>query len=81
MKAKKTTKIEQIKSHLINKGKINTWEAIELYGATRLSGIIFKLKEYGYEIESINKTKKDRNGNVCNFVDYVFKSNNEILLN
>ena len=39
----KTNKTQQVLNHLIANGKIDTWKAIELYGATRLSAIIFNL--------------------------------------
>ena len=37
------TKHFQVKQHLIKYRTINSWTAIELYGATRLSAIIFNL--------------------------------------
>ena len=39
-------------NHLKEHGKITSWEAIQLYRATRLSGIIFTLKQQGYVIET-----------------------------
>ena len=38
--------------HLEEHGSITSWDAIQLYSATRLSGIIFTLKEQGYVIET-----------------------------
>ena len=67
----KTTKSGQVKSHLFEKGRIDSWTAIELYGATRLSAIIFNLRKRGFEIISQPTTVKDRNGNLCNFAVYV----------
>ena len=37
------TKHFRVKNHLIKNGTIDSWTAIELYGATRLSAIIFNL--------------------------------------
>ena len=68
----KTTKSGQVKKHLLDKGIIDSWTAIELYGATRLSAIIFNLRRRGFNIDSQPKTVKDRNGNLCNFVTYKF---------
>jgi len=45
-------KTEAILSHLQKKKKITSWDAIELYGATRLAATIHQLKEYGYEIDT-----------------------------
>ena len=71
------TKINQVKTHLIEKGFINTWMAIELYGATRLSAIIYNLRNRGMDIQSVPKSTLDRNGNTCNFVDYVLVKKND----
>lgn len=38
--------------HLEEHGTITSWDAIQLYNATRLSGIIFTLKQQGYVIET-----------------------------
>lgn len=66
----KTTKIQQIREHLHNKGVISTWDAIKNYNATRLSAIIFTFRKEGYDIVSVPQAKKDVNGNMCNYVDY-----------
>jgi len=67
----RTTKSNQVKTHLIEKGKIDSWTAFELYGATRLSAIIFNLRRRGYNIDTQTMTVKDRNNNVCNFANYI----------
>jgi hypothetical protein len=69
---KKNTKFAQVKKHLIEKGTIDSWTAINLYGATRLSAIIFKLRERGYDIKSIPNTSFDRNNQLCNFTTYKY---------
>ena len=50
------TKISMIKSHLYEKGNISSLEAINLYNATRLSDIIFKLKKTGLDISTTPET-------------------------
>jgi hypothetical protein len=67
----RTTKTNQVKKNLIEKGKIDSWTAIELYGATRLSAIIYNLRRRGFNIDSQTISVKDRNGNICNFAVYV----------
>jgi hypothetical protein len=65
---KNLTKFELVKQHLIEFGTIDSWTAITLYKATRLSGIIYVLKHtHGYEIESI--ISKDK----THFATYVLK--------
>ena len=67
---KKPTKIHKVRLHLLNKGTIDSWTAIEVYGATRLSDIIFRLRGRGMNIESIPCSALDRNSNVCNYTTY-----------
>ena len=60
------SKSQMVLAHLQTHGSITTWEAIQLYRATRLSAIIFNLRAKGYNIESV-----DRKGDGCNFVEYI----------
>ena len=47
------TKIAKVKEHLMSGKSITSWEAIRLYRATRLSAIIFELKNrHGLTIAS-----------------------------
>lgn len=73
MKANKTQKV---KWHLELYKHINTWEAIKLYGATRLSSIIYNLRyKYDMNIKSVRKEFTDRYGDKSCFVDYVLEEN------
>ena len=72
------TKKLQIKKHLIEKGSIDTWTAIELYGVTRLSAIIFNLRMNGHNIDSIPRTAYDRNQELCNFTTYKYINYNGV---
>lgn len=67
----KTYKSIQVKNHLLKEGHIDSWTAISLYGATRLSAIIYNLRRRGYDIASEPKKTKDRNNNLCIFVNYI----------
>ncbi len=67
----RVTKHAQVRSHLLQNGSITSWEAIDYYGATRLSAIIYRLRNNGYDIESIPLSALDRNNNTSNFVRYV----------
>ena len=46
--------------HLKDNEGITSKEAFELYGATRLSAIIFNLRKAGYKINSVKKQKTVR---------------------
>lgn len=51
------TKIKAVKNHLLTKGNITSWEAIQKYNATRLSAIIFNLKRNGMDITTTPETR------------------------
>lgn len=70
-KEKKLNKTECVLEHLKNNGSITSWEAIELYGATRLSAIIFNLRHRGYSIDVINLPFVDRFGTKSRFGKYI----------
>ena len=55
MKETFETKIKSVENHLIEHGSITSWQAIQKYQATRLSGIIFVLRERGLKINSIRE--------------------------
>lgn len=61
---------ELVGLHLINRGSISSMEAFELYGITRLSARIFKLRKRGWNISSELVTEKNRYGHTVNFVRY-----------
>ncbi len=56
------TKTDRVLKHLQQIGPITTWDAILLYRATRLSGLIYQLREQGYNIVGIKKKNKEGRG-------------------
>tara|TARA_R100000734_G_C3312102_1_gene103051 strand:+ start:1563 stop:1844 length:282 start_codon:yes stop_codon:yes gene_type:complete len=54
------TQTDAIKWHLKTYGNITSWQAIKEYGATRLSAIIFNLRDEGYNIITENLEVKNR---------------------
>ena len=69
--ARATNKSKLVKEPLLNHGSITSWEAIQTYGATRLSSIIFNLRKFGYNIITQDVTFTDRFGNKSNYAKYV----------
>ena len=57
-KIRKVNKYELVKKHLLKRKKITSWEAIEKFRATRLSDIIWKMRQRGYDIASEWVTNK-----------------------
>ena len=73
----RTTKTRMIYYHLKKHGSITSMEAIEKYGATRLSAIIWELIHREHmDIESIPMECVDRYGNTCKYAKYVYKGEN-----
>ena len=71
MKEKKTNKTEKVLEHLQKYGYITSLEAIELYGATRLSDIIYRLRNRGFKIETIDIPFVDNYGTKSSYGKYV----------
>lgn len=68
------TQKEAVLNHLKTKGTITSMEAIQEYGATRLSAIIFELRHKdGYDIETRMLTGKNRFGNVTDYGLYIYQ--------
>lgn len=68
----KTNKTKEVLNYLKEKGSITSMEAINEFGATRLSAIIFNLRKH-YDIETIEMVCNDRYGRECHFARYTYK--------
>lgn len=68
-KHEKSQKSEVLKYMQTHKG-ITSLQAIEKFGATRLSDIIFRLRKEDYEIGTRTVTKKNRYGHTTNYAEY-----------
>lgn len=70
MSAKNKSQTSEIINLLRKQGYITSYEAIEKFGATRLSGIIFILRERGFGIETEMVRGKNRYGHTTNYAIY-----------
>ena len=68
--AKRITQEELIKKHIIKRGSITSWEAIQRYGVTRISAVIYLLREEGMKIKTEYIVKKNRYGYLVKFGKY-----------
>lgn len=66
-------KSNKVLEHLKEHNTITTWEAIQLYSATRLSSIIYNLRKRGYNIESRWLEQEDKYGNTTRYTLYTLK--------
>ncbi len=69
---KKTNKTQEVLKYLQKNGSITSMEAINEFGATRLSAIIFNLRKH-YDIETIEVVCNDRYGHECHFAKYTYR--------
>jgi hypothetical protein len=65
--------MEAVKWHLENKHKLSSLQAFRLYGITRLSDKIFKLRKSGWDIQSEKIKTKNRYGITCEYFNYFIK--------
>ena len=61
---------DRVLAHLWDYGEITSWEAIKMFGATRLSAIIFNLRKRGFNIENEWEHTTNRYGDEVRFVKY-----------
>jgi len=66
------TQRDAILWHLKTYKSITSWEAIKEYGATRLSAIIFNLRNEGYQIDSHPELVKTRFGRPTKIARYLY---------
>lgn len=68
--SKEKSQISEVIAHLRKYKSITSYEAIKKYGATRLSGIIFILRERGFGIETEMTQGKNRYGHGTSYAIY-----------
>ena len=69
-KTRRASKTQKVLDHLKEYGSITSWEAIDNYGATRLSAIIYNLRKH-HKIESVNRIDTDKYGNEATYTKYI----------
>lgn len=69
---KTMTKTEKILAHLKENGSITSWEAIQLYACTRLSSVVFNLRNRGFNIVTEPVIFVDKYGDKNTYAKYVY---------
>lgn len=64
------TQDERVLEHLKKNGKISQKRAISLFGAYRLSAIIYRLRNAGWDISTTYKSGKNRFGDNVSWAEY-----------
>lgn len=74
----KMCKTKAILKHLEENGSITSWEAIKEYGATRLSAIIYNLRNT-YDLNIVTETISfvDRYGTPSDYAKYILVKEND----
>ena len=74
---KRITLYDRVENYLKENGSITSWEAIKEFGATRLSAIIYVLRnEREMNIDTIYETSKNRYGDKITYAKYTLKEDN-----
>lgn len=77
-KNKKITQYDRVLEHLKKNSKgLSQMQAVRLYGAYRLSAIIYNLRNDGYNISTTFKTSKNRYGDSVTYAIYKLEDKNE----
>lgn len=61
---------QAVLNYLLDGNRITSQKAFKLFGATRLSAIIYDFREAGYMISSRLTTEKNRYGSTTTFSEY-----------
>lgn len=67
---------EKILDHLRTHGSITSWEAIQRFRCTRLSGRIFDLRRRGFNIIATMEESTDKDGNKTRYSRYRLEEHN-----
>lgn len=70
----KLTQADRVLRHLQKYGSITSLESFKEYGVSRLSAIIFNLKQANYQFEEEWITQKNRYGEKTTFKKYILKN-------
>ena len=68
---------QAVLAYLKSGHRITQMDATSLFGATRLSAIIFDLKQMGYKIEKIQREGITRFGRKTSYAEYFLVDNKE----
>lgn len=64
------TQMSEILAYMQSGHRITSMTAIDMFGATRLSDIIFKLRKAGYNIKTHDIVGKNRYGGTVVYAEY-----------
>lgn len=74
----RVTHADRVEKYLKDKGSITSWEAIQQFGITRLSAVIYNLRyDRNLKIVTRYETMKNRYGDNITFARYVYEGVNE----
>ena len=69
----KLSQTGEVLEYLQKHTTITSLQAIQMFGATRLSAIIYDLRAAGHQIETTSVTAKNRRGGSTTFARYIYK--------
>ena len=69
----KDNQMKRVKEWLEEGKTLTSMQAYDMWGCTRMSDKVFKLRKHGMDIETVMLTRKNRFGDTCNYAEYVYK--------
>lgn len=69
---------KDILDYLQKEGSITSMQAITLFGATRLSAIIYNLRKGGYPIKTVMQSGTNRYGHRCPYAKYILQEEENV---
>ncbi len=71
---KRRTHLDRVEEYIKQRGSITSWEAIKEFGITRLSAVIYDLRnQRGLNIKTQYETMKNRYGDTVSFARYILE--------
>lgn len=69
----KKGQMKAVLDYLKTSKKLTSMEAFEMFGCTRLSDKVLKLRRAGYDIETKMVVGENRYGQKCEYAEYILK--------
>lgn len=73
----KKSQIKDVLAFMRENGSITSMQAFEKFHITRLAGIIYRLRKYGYDIDTQDNVCYTKYG-ICNYAVYILNESEEI---
>lgn len=70
MESRYETQKKMVRQHLLQHGHITPLEALSRYGCLRLAAVVYRLRNDGLNIETVEAERKGHDGRTFRYADY-----------